>query len=61
MQHTPLWKSKFRILGIKKTRTKIGTFENFAHKFKAEFKASLGHPTGSFTKTNLRKMTRFGD
>ena len=26
--------------------------ENFAHKFKA----SPGHPTGSFTKTNLRKM-----
>ena len=26
--------------------------ENFAHKFKA----SAGQPTGSFTKTNLRKM-----
>ena len=25
MQHTPLWRSKFRILRIKKTRTKIGT------------------------------------
>ena len=25
MQHTPLWRSKFRILRIKKTRTEIGT------------------------------------
>ena len=25
MQHKPLWRSKFRILRIKKTRTKIGT------------------------------------
>ena len=25
MQHTPLWRSKFWILRIKKTRTKIGT------------------------------------
>ena len=29
-----IWRSKFRILRIKKTRTKVGTL-NFAHKFKA--------------------------
>ena len=37
MQHTPLWRSKFRILRIKKTRTKIGTLRisRTMHKFKA--------------------------
>ena len=38
--------------GDKEDTDKNRNFENFVHKFKA----SPGHPTGSFTKTNLRKM-----
>ena len=49
MQHTPLWRSKFRIK-IKKTRTKIGTLR-ISHKFKLHRDIW----SGSFTKTNLRK------
>ena len=51
MQHTRLWRSKFRIL-TKEEAHKNKNSENFAHKFKP----SPGHPTGSFTKTNLRKV-----
>ena len=50
-QHTPLWRSKFRILRIKKTRTKIGTLR-ISH---TSSKLHRDIPSGSFTKTNLKK------
>ena len=50
MQHTPLWRSKFRILRIKKTRTKIGTLR-ISH---TSSKLHRNIRSGSLTKTNLR-------
>ena len=50
MQHTPLWRSKFRILRIKKTRTKIGTLR-ISH---TSSKLHRDIPSG-------RLLTRFGD
>ena len=57
MQHTPLWRSKFRILRIKKTRTKIGTLR-ISH---TSSKLHRDIPSGSFTKTNLRKIGAITD
>ena len=57
MQHTPLWRSKFRILRIKKTRTKIGTLR-ISH---TSWKLHRDIPSGSFTKTNLRKIGAITD
>ena len=44
MQHTALWRSKFRILRIKKTRTKIGTLR-ISH---TSLKLHRDIPSGSF-------------
>ena len=52
MQHTPLWSSQFRILRIKKTPTKIGTLR-ISH-IRSNLHRDI--PSGSFTKTNLRKI-----
>ena len=52
MQHTPLWRSKFRILRIKKTRTKIGT-PRISH---TSLKLHRDIPSGSFTESDLRKI-----
>ena len=52
MQHTPLWRSKFRILRIKKTRTKIGTLR-ISH---TSLKLHRDIPSGSFTESDLRKI-----
>ena len=52
MQHTPLWRSKFRILKIKKTRTKIGTLR-ISH---TSLKLHRDIPSGSFTESDLRKI-----
>ena len=49
MQHTPLWRSKFWILRIKKTRTKIGTLR-ISH---TSSKLHRDIPSRSFTKTDL--------
>ena len=57
MQHTPLWRSKFRILRIKKTRTKIGTLK-ISH---TGSKLHRDIPSGSFTKTDLRKIGAITD
>ena len=58
MQHTPLWRSiKFRILRIKKTRTKIGTLR-ISH---PSSKLHRDIPSGRFTKTNLRKIGAITD
>ena len=57
MQHSPLWRSKFRILRIKKTRTEIGTL-------RISYTSSKLHrdiPSGSFTKTDLRKIGAITD
>ena len=52
MQHTPLWRSKFRILRIKKTRTNIGTVR-ISH---TSLKLLRDIPSGSFTESDLRKV-----
>ena len=52
MQHTPLWRYKFRILRIKKTRTKVGTLR-ISHK---SLKLLRDIPSGSFTESDLRKI-----
>ena len=57
MQHTPLSRSKFRILRIKKTRTKIGTLR-ISH---TSSKLHRNIRSGSFTKTNLRKIGAITD
>ena len=57
MQHTPLWRSKFRILSIKKTWTKIGTLR-ISH---TSSKLHRDIPSGSFTKTDLRKIGAITD
>ena len=57
MQHTPLWRSKFRILRIKKTRTKIGTLR-ISH---TSSKLHRDIPSGSFTKTDLKKIGAITD
>ena len=54
MQHTPLWRSKFRTLRIKKTRTKIGTLR-ISH---TSLKLLRDIPSGSFTESDLRKIYR---
>ena len=58
MQHKPLWRSKFQILRIKKTRTINRNFENFAFKFKASPEHPIREP---LTKTNLRKIGVISD
>ena len=52
-----LWRSKFWILRIKKTRTKIGTLRisHTSSKFHRDI------PSGSLTKTNLRKIGAITD
>ena len=57
MQHTPLWRSKFRILRIKKTRTKIGTLR-ISH---TSLKLHRDIPSGSFTESDLRKIRAITD
>ena len=57
MQHTPLWRSKFRILRIKKTRTKIGTLR-ISH---TSSKLHRDIPSGSFTESDLRKIGAITD
>ena len=57
MQHTPLWRSKFQILRIKKTRTKIGTLR-ISH---TSSKLHQDIPSGSFTKSDLRKIGAITD
>ena len=57
MQHTPLWRSKFRILRIKKTRTKIGTLR-ISH---TSLKLHRDIPSGSFTESDLRKIGAITD
>ena len=57
MQHTPLWRSKFRILRIKKTRTKIGTLR-ISH---TSLKLHRDIPSGSFTGSDLRKIGAITD
>ena len=57
MQHTPLWRSKFRILRIKKTRTKIGTLR-ISH---TSLKLLRDIPSGSFTESDLRKIGAITD
>ena len=61
MQHTPLWRSKFRILGIKKTRTKIGTLR-ISH---TSSKLHRDIPPGASQRPTWGKwgilLTRFGD
>ena len=57
MQHSPLWRSEFRILRIKKTQTNIGTLK-ISH---TSSKLHLDIPSGSFTKTNLRKIGAITD
>ena len=57
MQHTPLWRSKFRILRIKKTRTKIGTLR-ISH---TSSKLHRDVQSGSLTKTDLRKVGAITD
>ena len=52
MQHTPLWRAKFWILRIKKTRTKIGTLR-ISH---TSLKLLRDIPSGSFTESDLRKI-----
>ena len=56
MQHTPLWRSKFRIR-IKKTRTKIGTLR-ISH---TSSKLHRDIPSGSFTESDLRKIGAITD
>ena len=56
-QHTPLWRSKFRILRIKKTRTKKGTLR-ISH---TSSKLHRDIPSGSFTKSDLRKIGAITD
>ena len=55
MQHTPL--SKFWILRIKKTQTKIGTLRILHTNSKLHWDI----PSGSFTKTDLRKTGAITD
>ena len=57
MQHKPLWRSKFRILRIKKTRTKIGTLR-ISH---TSLKLHRDIPSGSFTESDLRKIGAITD
>ena len=57
MQHNPLWRSKFRILRIKKTRTKIGTLR-ISH---TSLKLLRDIPSGSFTESDLRKIGAITD
>ena len=57
MQHTPLWRSKSRILRITKTRTKIETLR-ISHT-SSELHRNI--PSGSFTKTNLWKVESITD
>ena len=61
MQHTPLWRSKFRILRIKKTRTKIGTLR-ISH---TSSKLHRDIPPGASQRPTWGKwgilLTRFGD
>ena len=57
MQHTPLWRSKFWILRIKKKRTKVGTLR-ISH---TSSKLHLDIPSGSFSKTDLRKIGAITD
>ena len=57
MQHTPLWRSKFWILRIKKTRTNIGTLRISP----ASSTLHRNVPPGSFTKTGLRKIRAITD
>ena len=59
MQHTPLWRSKFRILRIKKTRTKIGTLR--ISRTMRKFKLHRNIPSGSFTESDLRKIGAITD
>ena len=55
MQHTPLWRSKFRILRIKKIRTKIGTLRISHTSLKVH------RDIGSFTESDLRKIATITD
>ena len=57
MQHTPLCRFKFRILRIKKTRTKIGTLR-ISH---TSLKLDRDIPSGSFTESDLRKIGAITD
>ena len=57
MQHTPLWRSKFRILRIKKTGTKIGTLR-ISH---TSLNLLRDIPSGSFTESDLRKIGAITD
>ena len=61
MQHTPLWRSKFRILGIKKTRTKLGTLRIS----QTSSKLHRDIPPGASQRPTWGKwgilQTRFGD
>ena len=52
MQHTPLWRSKFGILRIKKTRTKIETLR-ISHT--SSKPASPGHPIRELHKDQLEE------
>ena len=56
-QHTPLWRSKFRILRIKKTRTKKEALR-ISH---TSSKLHRDIPFGSFTKSDLRKIGAITD
>ena len=57
MQHTPLWRSKFQILRIKKTWTKIGTLRISD----TSLKLHRNIPSASFTESNLRKIGAITD
>ena len=57
MQHTPLWRSKFWIPRIKKTRTKIGTLR-ISH---TSSKLHRDIRSGCFTETNLEKVGAITD
>ena len=57
MPNTPLLSSKFRILKIEKTRTKIGTLR-ILH---TSLKLHRDIRSGSFTKTNSRKIGTITD
>ena len=57
IQHTPLWRSKDRILRKKKPRTKIGTLR----KSHTSLKLHLDIPSGSFTESDLRKIGAITD
>ena len=56
-QHTPLWRSKFRILRIKKTWTTKGILR-ISH---TSSKLHQDIPSGSFTKSDLRKIGAITD